>query len=546
MPAAIHRGRTMRLSAFASSSAIALAIALSACSPGEDERPARADRAATDVSQDQAQAGLEALNITGNPQLSWESQSFEDGVYTFNDLAFTPGTEAGEGFTITQLTLAAPRVSEAGSVEFDRLELLGVDAGDTGENVRIARVFVDYPGPGLAALIGDIISGRADANGYEINAEDLTRFTFAGIGIEGVELSGIEGEEGQMSLSSFTLDEFDGEELAAMALSGFSFSAQDPETGPVRMGLSEFTVTGLDGALFAGMVNAEGDPAAAMNAMSDWMMPINFYDDMAMRDLDIDAAGVQVAMPELTGQVRERGGDIVMTSAIPSLLVTGQAGTEAGAQIASVLDMLGYDAFEFSMQGESVYDVDADRIYTRGDNYLRLEDGLVIRFDQDFGGIQAYIERYREMMADLLAEAETDTGKSAGFDPEFNQRMMEAYQPLMLNSMRIAVEDNSLVDRALQAAATQQGVQPEDVRNQLVGLIGMGVMMAPPEVPRPLIGSLSQALMTFVQQGGTLVIEADPEQAVSVGTIMQAAEAGNFDPALIGLEVSHEAADGEQ
>lgn len=536
----------MKLSALATSSAIALALGLSACGGGDERGAGRERPAATEITQEQGQSGLAALNLADNPQISWGERSFQDGVFTFSELAFTPEGETGEAFTIEQFTIAAPRVGDDGNARFDRIEALGMNSGEesTGQ-VRIARMFVEHPGPGLSAAIADVLSGRANADDYELDMADMSRFGFDGIGVEGLEISETDAEAPvEITLAGFTMDDFDGETLATMVMTGLSLTAADPETGPVRFGLDEFRVEGLDGKLVKGMADAEGDPDAAMQALSDWMMPVNLFDQFVMRGLDIDAAGMQLAMPEMTSQVRERGDEIVMTTAMPALSITGQPGTPAGTQIADTLEMLGYDSFDFSLRGETVFDPESDRYFTRGDNYLQLEDGLRISVDQDFGGFQAYMDRYSEIMAEVFAEAED--GEALGeLDPELNALMMQAYEPLVLHSMRIAIEDRSLIERALAAAATQQGVTPEEVRTQLVGLIGMGVMMAPPEMPRPLVSSLSQALMAFVQQGGTLVIEADPEEPVSVGTIMQQAEAGNFDTALIGLEVTHVAADGE-
>ncbi|TGY88962.1 hypothetical protein E5163_07455 [Marinicauda algicola] len=528
----------MKFSALASSSALALALALGLSACGDEDAGAGRDRpAATEITQEEGEAGLAALNLEQTPQLSWQDRRFEDGVFTFSELAFTP-EGGGEGFTIEQLVLAAPRVNEAGTVEFDRLEALGLVAGEGEEEVRVARAFVDYPGPGLAAAIADMLSGRAADEAYEVNVDDMTRFTFEGVGVEGVEMSATEELE-SLSITGFTFEAFDGETLGAMVMSGFSMSAEDETGAPVHLGLGEFRVEGLDGALFKSMADAEGDPQAAMEAMSNWMMPTNLYDNFALRDLDVNAAGVRIAMPEMTSQVRERGQEVVMTSAMPSLTITGEPGTQGGAQIAQALEMLGYESFDLSMRGESVYDQETGRVTTRGDNYVELEDGLRISITQDIGGFNEYLERYSQVMGELFAQAET-AGELGALDPQINAMMLDLYDPLMLHSMTVAIEDRSILQRGIDAAAAQQGVTPEDVRSQLVGLIGMGVMMAPPEVPRPLVSSLSQSLMSFVQQGGTLVISADPEEPVSLGAVIDAAQAGNFDPGQIGLTVAHE------
>lgn len=534
----------MKFSSYAITGALAAALALSACGeaggPGE-----RAPREATQVSQDEAQAGLAALNLADNPEISWGERSFEDGVYTFSELAFTPEDKAGEGFTVEQLVLAAPRVDEEGHVAFDRLEVLGLTGGETaGEQVRVARLFVDYPGPGLAQAIADMLSGRAGEEDYEAEIDDISRYTFAGIGIEGVEMAvQEEGEPVAISLTGFTLDDFDGERLAAMELSGLAMEGADAGGDTFGFSLAEMRVEGLKGSMLEGMAESGEDMEEALGAMSNWFVPTDLYENFVMRDLDVNAAGMLVMMPELTSQVRERGNEIVMTSDMPSLTVRGQEGTEGGAMVAQALTLLGYESFDFSMRGESVYDQDADRIFSRGENYFALEDGVRISVQSDLSGFQAYMDRTGEVVAETLDEAENGKAGAAGSDLE--ARMMEAYQVLDLHSLRIAIEDNSLLDRALDAAAQTQGVTREEVRSQVVGFIGMGVMMAPAEVPRPLITALSTALTDFVQEGGTVVIEAQPEEPVPLGTVIESIETGTFQPEQIGLEVSHQPAGGE-
>ena len=140
----------------------------------------------------------------------------------------------------------------------------------------------------------------------------------------------------------------------------------------------------------------------------------------------------------------------------------------------------------------------------------------------------------------LVASAEQGEEMS---EEEMNALMLEAYRPLELNQFTVALEDNSLLERGLTAAGQMQGMDADTMRQQIVGFIGMGMMMAPPEVPQALLASASAALTSFVQEGGTLVISADPEEPVSMGAIIDSATAGNFDADMISLSVNHEPAE---
>ena len=79
-----------------------------------------------------------------------------------------------------------------------------------------------------------MLSGRAADEAYEMNVDDMTRFTFEGVGIEGVEMSATE-ELDSLSITGFTFEAFDGETLGAMVMSGFSMSAEDETGAPVDL-----------------------------------------------------------------------------------------------------------------------------------------------------------------------------------------------------------------------------------------------------------------------------------------------------------------------
>ena len=72
-------------------------------------------------------------------------------------------------------------------------------------------------------------------------------------------------------------------------------------------------------------------------------------------------------------------------------------------------------------------------------------------------------------------------------------------------------------------------------------MMGMGLMAAPPEIPRPLLAQLSTALTNFVNQGGSLAIDMTPPTPLSIGDMLLDIEAGTFDYNDLGITVSSEA-----
>ena len=172
-----------------------------------------------------------------------------------------------------------------------------------------------------------------------------------------------------------------------------------------------------------------------------------------------------------------------------------------------------------------VYDEAADRMYSTGENYLEIRDGLRLEFESDMSGYSAYLEQMAQN--GVLADEPEDQFAAMG--------------PLVINALSVRLEDLSLLDRALEAGASSQGVDKEQMRMQAGLLVGMGMMSAPPEIPRPLLSEFSTALTNFINQGGSMTITMSPEEPISVGELAMQADAGTVDLDALGLSVEAEA-----
>ena len=72
-------------------------------------------------------------------------------------------------------------------------------------------------------------------------------------------------------------------------------------------------------------------------------------------------------------------------------------------------------------------------------------------------------------------------------------------------------------------------------------MIGMGLMSAPPEIPRTLLSQTSMALTNFVNQGGSITFSMAPPQPLPVSQIFEQLESESFDVETLGLTVTAEA-----
>jgi hypothetical protein len=492
--------------------AAGLLLFAAACSPGEEAAAPSSETGA--VSAEEAQLALAAFGLDEPGRVSWENRTEDDGVYTFTNL--TVRDDDGT-LTAATMTLAQPRLSDEGPV-FRRMTL------DEGEIVfpdgvaRFDQFLVDEPGPDLADAAAAFFQGREST----FDGENLAAQRFGEIRLTNLSVDGQTDDGGpmQFSLANLQARNSDGETLQSFDLSELSLEASSQEPGgALTMTLGAIEATSVNLAAFS------LDPAQSVTSA---FSAGDAYDRVAVSDLVINSSGLQISMPSLTAETEARGEDSVYGAVtMPNLtLAADPAGGDMGAQFAMALGQMGYEQFTFSMVSNTVYDKAADRVETEGENSLRFEDGFEMRFDQSLSGVAAYTAAYAAWFADDPASDATPP-------------MAEIMAPLMVERFAIALEDQGLLDRAFAAAAAQQGLEPEVMRMQAAGMIGMMSAFAGDIATPALMAQAQGALMGFISTGGTLEIELAPETPVSAAEL-----AGPQGPARLeaaGLTIRHQA-----
>jgi hypothetical protein len=528
-------------------SAVAVSALLAACTPDSEDSPV----VHVAVDQGMADAALLAMGLSGSGsnQITFESSNFADGVYTFtnviirspesddeDDADSTPGTKAidkGDGaetdfdpdeIHAERMLISAPYMTDAGTVMMSAfaLEAISIEDGDSPSTVTLDRLAVDQPNTIMAAELAAILLGDLDDD-FEPSWD---RYEYDNLSIDGLAVRGSEEDENLVvTLSRFAMQNQGSEELGRFEILDFVINGTT-ETGPLNVRLGELSIDGLRTSAFSGLMEAIADDAgdeavsqAYFQSMANESM--DTYDDFVLRDVLVDAGGVNVSLDNLSGTMRQDGDLIRGLARLNSMTLSADAGQASGAQLASVLDMLGYEQLNLSFASETVYDEAAGRVYTSGENYILLEDGLRIDFSQDLGGYDAYFEAMESFF--LEGSDADDVG--------------ELMRPLMLNQFSMRLEDLSLLERGLNAGATMQGIPVEQLRAQTGMMIGMGLMAAPPEIPREFVTELSTALTTFVNQGGSLTVDMSPPTPVSIGDLMDQAETSSLDFDALGLTI---------
>ncbi|HAQ36486.1 MAG TPA: hypothetical protein DCQ53_14160 [Alphaproteobacteria bacterium] len=551
----------MRLTHLATSAAIAV---LAAACGGNDRS------GTTDVDESTAASALEALHLatSGEGAVSWGGRTFDDGVYTFTDVVFSDlnddeddeddaeDGEDGEDDAVEidtdmefdsvraeRMIVAAPRFDEDGNVIFDRLSI--EDARFVGDDDDtdggFDRFVLEQPN---AAMVADFARGfSGEDSDDDANPQVFSTYRFETLALEGLSFVSTEaGEEGEFGLTRFAMEGYTGDRLGLFELSGLRFEGEDPDTGPIVIRLDTIAMENigpsfmhsLDRGIADAMAAEAGEEtdAPAEEFDLDTYDPFDAYESFRMTGLDANIGGILVTMDSMSAAIERGRGEVVMTSEMTPLVVRPDTNQPLGAQFAMGLGMLGYQQIELHGASEAVYDEAGDRVFTRGDNYFEMTDGFRIEGESDFGGYLAYA---REAMRMSTGDFDEET-----FDGD---AILAMFDPLVINSFVLRLEDHSLLDRALTAGSAAQGMSKEELRQQAGAMVSLGMLGMPAEIPRPLVSQLSSALVSFINEGGTITISVQPDEPISVGALARAAGDGSFDFDAYGITVTAEPAD---
>ncbi|MEP4434516.1 MAG: hypothetical protein ABJ349_20065 [Hyphomicrobiales bacterium] len=268
-------------------------------------------------------------------------------------------------------------------------------------------------------------------------------------------------------------------------------------------GLGEFSIKGLD-------VETQGN-----KVKSDifQIRDIGFPTLAALMDAERasdeqDIAGIIAALPTL-GLIELAGIEFVLEDGPDSKL--GLSRLEMGnfinrlpTKVSATLDdlqmnvsdldpaaraefeKLGYERVNISYVLSLLWD-EASEILSASSN-ASLVDGGKLNADVEIGGVP----------------------RSVFENPETAQN---AIAFLTFNAASVIFDDNSLVNRALTSIASEQGKEPEQLRQELVGALPfvMGALNKP-----EFVSEVSAAVLKLLQEGGSLTATAKPGAPVSV------------------------------
>ncbi|WP_440958549.1 hypothetical protein ACFELO_00130 [Oceanicaulis sp. LC35] len=488
--------------------ALVLSLGLAACGPDAPDTAGSEHRHNRPVTEAQAQPALAAFGLDEQGRASWSERRFERGGYVFSD--FEMMLESGR-MRASELVLTGPQMlDDAPFFTGLMLETLAIEAPDGA--LHAATLSLSEPSPELARAIAGVLRGDADLD--ELSAlEDGYGFAALELVAPVMQIEDAPDLTVTLSADNVRLTDFtQGDRLGAVEFANYAMEGVDEQGQPMAMSVAYLEAAGLR------LGDLEGGSPFGAALMAPGQAPYELID---LRGLELEAGGVFITLPELNARV-EALETVVMSSSLtlPELRIAPATSHPQSPRIRQSFDLLGYDEIVLSAAGETRYDPAADRAWTEGETYLRLEDGLTLTFDQEMTG---------------LAASAALAGQDGG-DPA------RTLAPLMIHHLQIELADQSLMGRITEQMAKQSGLSETQARDQLGAMARMGLAFAGTQMPAGILQQAAGAIDDFIASGGVLRIEMRPDAPVSAAAL---AEYPAPDAATLGLTVTHEPGEDE-
>ncbi len=472
---------------------------------------------AAPVDSDKAEAAIAYMKAEG---ITWESQSGENGSYTFSNLNF-----AEEEVTIGELTVSGLQMmnEETPYASLFTMQDLTLEGGKIDEVVLMLpsadtmtalRDMPDDSDTAMENFIDNVasrlmtFSGGGYMQGFTIieDSAEVGKLDFMGWNKDGPKMSGlIEG----FKIDGTVLEEADGGD----------------ELEEIRIG--HISVTNLD----MGEQNKETETQGMALLMQSYMAVLNpynrGYDSMALRDISVEGPeGFSVSVP--SGDfwfTEDKGGVFHNKIEVPEFVMSMIGMEEEGAEI------FGLDKMVFKFWSDLRIDRNQDnmKLLTGG---LAMKDMMEMHYTYDVDGMSGYYAAVSGMFAEMggvldkvIADPTVDADTELeAISPQMEEKFMAELMKVTLNEFNIEIRDQSLLEKGFKLAAEEQGIQVADMKENAKTALNLGTAGASTAYQRTLMQDFIEAAQTFIDSSGAIKVTVKPQGGMSGREAMQLME----------------------
>ena len=487
-----------------------------------------------------AAAALAAMSLetSGSGNVTWEKRDLSGAKAVFTGVTIVTSADQddeddetgldGADLTVAKLELEGLAMAD-GEPNFSRLLLSDItfvptdpEEAENGSG-KIGTIELVNPSPETAAWVADLFSDEDVPDLPEGNALAFDQWAVNDVDFR---IDDPNGEQGTFTIGAIEVTGLKEQAAALMKLDGLTFDMFDPvEDTKMKFNLASIEMRGADLGLLTDASEDATDPEEVSQMMNlAGQDPANpGYESLTLNGFNMDLAGVKIDLPKLVSAVgRDKKNSVVAVKTEPFKVSLTTDEGKYGEQLAGQLAMLGYEKLELSGAGYQTYDEASDlTTYVKGQNFWELKDGFRIDFGAQYEGAKAM----------AAAQASDDPADVLG----------DTLDNMIIHNMQLTLDDDGFMDRAFNAYAAQSGQDPQEIRNQVTGLLAMApMMMGGSGLDPELLSEASTALSSFVSSPKTLTIKLAPAQPLAMSTLADMEDPSALTKEALGFSATNE------
>ncbi len=211
--------------------------------------------------------------------------------------------------------------------------------------------------------------------------------------------------------------------------------------------------------------------------------------------------------------------------------------SEAVQTFKATFDKMGYDPMRAYVDGVLSFDPKSDIVASQ-DYKIIVEDGMTLTMDYKIQGWGHLAETLKPMFDDM-----DDLGERMDMeDPALRSEINTAVEKLDIAQFDMTFTDQSLLERAFEAAADLQDIEVGDAREQAAGAAALVTMVAQTSYQSELGLSFANALGAFFEQGGEFKFSVSQDHSINAADVaLDWLYEDDLDPMLklLGMEFEH-------
>lgn len=479
------------------------------------------------VSDSDASEALKELRVHQEGVMSWTKKSGDAGNYIYTDL----GAETDEGdITIGRVELIGVHM-EGDEASFDRVNFQDMKINGEDVNLNIGAMSIARPSPKMAQGIMKALQTKEGLDALELDWDEGHEVSLGAISIDNISLISDEAS-GTIEHMVWGMNEETQIGDGKIGKADFTITSKTKQIS--KLTFEGGTARGLNMAAYSGI--SDNMDAASMGqtlGLGQILGQMNLYakpyDSFMVGKGAFTNEGFEVTFEGFEGEATEKGGVTTITQIGKPMRFAFLQEPEASQakQFYGILKSLDFDEVIFKSSQTQILDANKDTM-TLKDGLVQMENGFRLNYVYEAEGLSAMAEQ---------AKAGEASGKSNGSPTP--AELMNALEPVKLRSVKMSLEDQSIVARGLKLASEMTGQSESKLKQQLKVAVMVAPLMAGSELESAIISEMGSAFSDFLNGGGTLTVSLAPPEPLSMKTLIEARDK-KLDPKELGFSASVE------